>query len=68
MAADSQVQVGDLVVLTDAAVAKLRSEQTLWNEDLRPCSLAEHTWTASKYAALWVGMCLCLRRIRSLAA
>jgi NCS1 family nucleobase:cation symporter-1 len=60
VAAATQVQAGDLVVLTDSAVATLRSEQSLWNEDLRPCTLAEHTWTASKYAALWVGMCLCL--------
>src|SRR5579872_6281222 len=60
MAAEGQVQAGDLVVLTDAGVAKVSLERTLWNEDLRPCTLAEHTWPASKYASLWVGMCLCL--------
>src|SRR5579872_1035024 len=60
MAAEDQVQAGDLVVLTDAGVAKVSQETTLWNEDLRPCTLAEHTWPASKYASLWVGMCLCL--------
>ena len=32
----------------------------MWNDDLRPCTLAEHSWPGSKFAALWVGMCLCL--------
>ncbi|HLW37557.1 MAG TPA: NCS1 family nucleobase:cation symporter-1 [Candidatus Eremiobacteraceae bacterium] len=60
MAAEDQVQAGDLVVLTEVGVAKVSQETTLWNEDLRPCTLADHTWPASKYASLWVGMCLCL--------
>lgn len=53
-----QVQVGDLVVLTEAAQGELRHEHSLWNEDLRPCTLEEHTWPALKFAALWCGMCL----------
>jgi NCS1 family nucleobase:cation symporter-1 len=56
----TQVQVGDLVVLTDAAQMQAADNHSLWNEDLRPCSLAEHSWAASKYASLWIGMCLCL--------
>jgi NCS1 family nucleobase:cation symporter-1 len=32
----------------------------MWNDDLRPCTLAEHSWPGTKFAALWVGMCLCL--------
>ncbi|MBV9270695.1 MAG: NCS1 family nucleobase:cation symporter-1, partial [Candidatus Eremiobacteraeota bacterium] len=31
-----------------------------WNEDLRPCTLAEHSWSGTKFASLWIGMCLCL--------
>jgi NCS1 family nucleobase:cation symporter-1 len=60
MDGDTQVQRGDIVVLTDAAAARISANHNLWNEDLRPCTLAEHAWPASKYASLWVGMCLCL--------
>ncbi len=60
MAGETQVQVGDIVVLSDAAIARVSGEKALWNDDLRPCTLAEHSWPGTKYAALWVGMCLCL--------
>ena len=60
MDAPTQYQTGDVVVLTDAAAAKASSEQSLWNEDLRPCTLAEHSWPGPKFASLWVGMCICL--------
>ncbi len=56
----TQERAGDVVVLTPAAQAQLARNQTMWNEDLRPCTLAEHSWPGSKFAALWVGMCLCL--------
>ncbi len=56
----TQVQVGDIVVLTDAAEAAAAQNHSMWNEDLRPCSLAEHSWPASKFASLWIGMCICL--------
>jgi nucleobase:cation symporter-1, NCS1 family len=56
----TQAQVGDVVVLTDAAEAQAAQNNSMWNADLRPCSLAEHSWPASKFASLWVGMCLCL--------
>jgi nucleobase:cation symporter-1, NCS1 family len=58
--AATQAQIGDVVVLTDSAELRAAQEHYLWNEDLRPCSLSEHSWPASKFAALWIGMCLCL--------
>lgn len=56
----TQVQVGDVVVLSDAAEAQASQNHSMWNDDLRPCSLAEHSWGAPKFASLWVGMCICL--------
>lgn len=49
-----------IVVLSAQAQARVSGNSSMWNEDLRPCTLAEHSWPASKFAALWVGMCLCL--------
>ncbi len=59
-AAATQVQIGDVVVLSDAAEAQAARDHSMWNDDLRPCSLREHSWPASKFASLWIGMCLCL--------
>ncbi|RIV21968.1 nitrate reductase [Alicyclobacillaceae bacterium I2511] len=56
----SQVQHEDIVTLTDAAVPKVSGNLSLWNEDLRPCTLKEHSWPGPKFAALWIGMSLCL--------
>lgn len=56
----TQEQHGDIVVLTSQAQAELAQNDTLWNEDLRPCTLAEHSWPAGKFASLWIGMCICL--------
>jgi NCS1 family nucleobase:cation symporter-1 len=56
----TQLRSGDVVVLTDAARDAVKSNHSMWNEDLRPCTLAEHSWPGSKFAALWIGMCLCL--------
>jgi nucleobase:cation symporter-1, NCS1 family len=58
--AATQVRVGDVVVLTDAAQKRVSQNHSMWNEDLRPCTLAEHSWSGTKFAALWIGMCLCL--------
>lgn len=52
--------MSDIVVLGPQAQARLSQNASMWNEDLRPCTLAEHSWPGSKFAALWVGMCLCL--------
>jgi NCS1 family nucleobase:cation symporter-1 len=60
MNAATQEQHGDIVVLTPAAQAAASQNASMWNEDLRPCTLAEHTWPGGKFASLWIGMCLCL--------
>ena len=52
--------MSDIVALSPQAQAQLSRNTSMWNEDLRPCTLAEHSWPGSKFAALWVGMCLCL--------
>ena len=56
----TQVQIGDVVVLTQDAEKRLSQNDSMWNEDLRPCTLAEHSWPGSKFASLWIGMCICL--------
>lgn len=56
----TQIQYGDVVVLTDAARDRAALNHSMWNDDLRPCTLAEHSWRGTKFAALWIGMCLCL--------
>jgi NCS1 family nucleobase:cation symporter-1 len=58
--AKTQAQHGDVIVLESSAVAQVRDNGDLWNDDLRPCTLDEHNWRGPKFAALWVGMCLCL--------
>ncbi|HVA28139.1 MAG TPA: NCS1 family nucleobase:cation symporter-1 [Candidatus Baltobacteraceae bacterium] len=56
----TQERIGDVVVLTPSAVTQLETNHAMWNDDLRPCTLAEHNWPGSKFASLWIGMCLCL--------
>lgn len=56
----TQERVGDIVVLDPPVAEQLERNHTMWNEDLRPCTLAEHDWPGSKFASLWIGMCLCL--------
>ncbi|WP_026962897.1 NCS1 family nucleobase:cation symporter-1 [Alicyclobacillus herbarius] len=56
----TQVQQGDVVVLTEAAVRSVEGNHALWNEDLRPCNRTEHAWPGAKFASLWIGMCICL--------
>jgi nucleobase:cation symporter-1, NCS1 family len=56
----TQEQVGDVVVLTPSEASLLSQNHAMWNDDLRPCTLAERTWPGTKFAALWIGMCLCL--------
>ncbi|MCL2493593.1 MAG: cytosine permease [Clostridiales bacterium] len=48
-----------IVALTGEAIDS-RKDSPLWNEDLRPCTMEEHTWRTYNYAALWIGMCICL--------
>jgi nucleobase:cation symporter-1, NCS1 family len=56
----TQERAGDVVVLTAPEATLLSGNHAMWNDDLRPCTLAEHSWPGSKFAALWIGMCLCL--------
>lgn len=56
----TQMRSGDVIALTPAAQAQAAQNHSMWNEDLRPCTLAEHSWAGSKFSALWIGMCLCL--------
>ena len=58
--AKTQAQHGDIIVLEADAIAEVSGNGDLWNDDLRPCTLAEHNWPGPKFSALWVGMCLCL--------
>lgn len=37
-----------------------RTSQQLWNEDLAPTSAAQRTWRWYHFAALWVGMVMCI--------
>lgn len=50
---------GGIMVLNDQGVAQL-NDSPLWNDDLRPTTLKEHTWGAYNYSSLWVGMCCCI--------
>ena len=50
----------DIVVLSDESVAQAQKNPSMWNEDLRPCTLEEHAWPGMKFATLWIGMAICL--------
>jgi NCS1 family nucleobase:cation symporter-1 len=56
----TQIERGGIVTLTDAAAAGAAQHADLWNDDLRPCTVAEHDWSARRFASLWAGMCLCI--------
>src|SRR4029434_6398529 len=38
----------------------MRHDPTLYNEDLAPIPLSARSWTTYNYAALWVGMSVCV--------
>ncbi|MFS0784025.1 NCS1 family nucleobase:cation symporter-1 [Bacillus sp. 1P06AnD] len=54
-----QIEENSIVTLKDG-VSKSLESSPLWNEDLRPTSRSEHSWTGWSFASLWIGMCLCL--------
>jgi NCS1 family nucleobase:cation symporter-1 len=56
----TQVEREGIVTLTDDAAAVAARNADFWNDDLRPCTTAEHDWRASRFASLWIGMCLCI--------
>ncbi len=56
----TQILGGDIVTLTPAAESEAATHAALWNDDLRPCTRAEHSWNGSSFAFLWIGMSLCI--------
>lgn len=56
----TQINDAGIVTLTDCAMGQLAHNESLWNEDLRPCTRDEHTWGGNRFVALWVGMSICL--------
>ncbi len=56
----TQINQDGIVTLTDAAIGQLAQNTSLWNEDLRPCTRNEHSWSGKRFASLWVGMSICL--------
>jgi nucleobase:cation symporter-1, NCS1 family len=58
--AATQVLENGIVTLTPDGVREVEGNVELWNEDLRPCTRAEHSWGSSRFASLWIGMCLCI--------
>ncbi len=58
--APTQVERDGIVTLADDAARASARNHELWNDDLRPCTRAEHAWGAPRFASLWIGMCLCI--------
>jgi NCS1 family nucleobase:cation symporter-1 len=58
--AATQVLENGIVTLTDAGARDVSGNADLWNDDLRPCTRAEHNWGPERFSALWIGMCLCI--------
>jgi NCS1 family nucleobase:cation symporter-1 len=56
----TQVEHDGIVTLTPVAARVASANADLWNDDLRPCTPPEHSWRASRFASLWIGMCLCI--------
>ena len=56
----TQLLDNGIVTLTRNGVAAVSGNAELWNDDLRPCTREEHNWGASRFASLWIGMCLCI--------
>ncbi|GAC1658421.1 MAG: NCS1 family nucleobase:cation symporter-1 [Candidatus Elarobacter sp.] len=56
----TQVERDGIVTLTADAARAAQANADLWNDDLRPCTRTEHGWAASRFASLWIGMCLCI--------
>lgn len=58
--AATQLLAGGIVTLTGEGVRAVEGNAELWNDDLRPCTRAEHNWGPGRFASLWIGMCLCI--------
>jgi NCS1 family nucleobase:cation symporter-1 len=57
---ETQVEQDGIVTLSDDAARTASTHWDLWNDDLRPCTRSEHAWAGSRFASLWIGMCLCI--------
>ncbi|MDN4075031.1 NCS1 family nucleobase:cation symporter-1 [Fictibacillus terranigra] len=55
----TQIEQNGIVTLPED-VANSLSDSELWNDDLRPTTEKEHSWTGLNFATLWIGMCLCI--------
>ncbi|MFD2617868.1 NCS1 family nucleobase:cation symporter-1 [Terrilactibacillus laevilacticus] len=55
----TQIEENGIVTLTNQAAAQLESSH-MWNEDLRPTTIKEHSWSGMNFSTLWIGMCLCI--------
>ncbi|WP_027416703.1 NCS1 family nucleobase:cation symporter-1 [Aneurinibacillus terranovensis] len=55
----SQIESNGIVTLSEDVFQKME-HSPLWNEDLRPTTMQEHSWKGFNFAALWIGMCLCI--------
>jgi NCS1 family nucleobase:cation symporter-1 len=56
----TQVLENGIVTLTPLGVSAVDGNTEFWNDDLRPCTRPEHSWGASRFSSLWIGMCLCI--------
>ncbi|MGE5702108.1 MAG: NCS1 family nucleobase:cation symporter-1 [Clostridia bacterium] len=54
-----QLEENGIVTLTDQGTEAVKGSP-LWNDDLRPTTKDEHSWTSYNFASLWIGMCICL--------
>jgi len=58
--AATQLLENGIVTLTPEGVASVDGNAELWNDDLRPCTRAEHNWAGKRFSSLWIGMCICI--------
>ena len=49
---ETQVEQDGIVTLADEAARHASTNWDLWNDDLRPCTRAEHSWAGSRLAVL----------------
>ncbi len=55
----TQIEQNGIVTLSEDVTRSL-SDSELWNDDLRPTTEKEHSWSGLNFATLWIGMCLCI--------
>jgi NCS1 family nucleobase:cation symporter-1 len=56
----TQVLEDGIVTLNADGERAVNRNTDLWNDDLRPCTRAEHDWSAGRFSSLWIGMCICI--------